>query len=68
MVSLLDIFQTKSRLFYVLELLPGGDLFNKILSRGSFSERATKKIVRQIIEAVSAMHALGIVHRDLVKL
>ncbi len=64
-VNMLNVFETGSRLYYVLELLPGGDLFNKILQRGCFSERATKRIVKQIAEAVTAMHNLGIVHRDL---
>jgi serine/threonine protein kinase len=64
-VNLLDIFETATRLYYVLELLPAGDLFNKILQKGCFSERGTKKIVLQIVQAVAAMHALGIVHRDL---
>jgi calcium/calmodulin-dependent protein kinase I len=64
-VNLLNVFETVSRMYYVLELLPGGDLFNKILQKGCFSERGTKKIVKQISEAVAAMHAMGIVHRDL---
>jgi doublecortin-like kinase 1/2 len=64
-VNMLNVFETASRLYYVLELLPGGDLFNKILQRGCFSERATKRIIKQIAEAVAAMHAMGIVHRDL---
>lgn len=64
-VNLLDIFETSSRLYLVLELLAGGDLFNKILSKGCFSERATKRIVLQVTQAVAAMHSLGIVHRDL---
>ncbi len=64
-VNLLNVYETVGRLYYVLELLPSGDLFNKILQKGCFSERATKRVVRQITEAVAAMHALGIVHRDL---
>ena len=64
-VNLLAIYETTTRLYLVLELLSAGDLFNKILQKGCFSERATKRITLQLTSAVAAMHKLGIVHRDL---
>jgi len=49
----------------VLELATGGELFDQIVSRGSYSERDAANIIRQILEAVGKMHAEGIAHRDL---
>jgi calcium/calmodulin-dependent protein kinase I len=40
-------------------------LFDHIISRGSYSEADAANIVKQILEAVSYMHANGIAHRDL---
>ncbi len=62
-VNLLQMFETATKLYMCLELLPAGDLFNKILQKGCFTERGCKRIVLQITEAVAAMHEMGIVHR-----
>jgi serine/threonine protein kinase len=41
------------------------DLFDYITERGSLSEDETRSFFRQIVETVVAMHACGVVHRDL---
>eukprot|EP01112_Ceratiomyxa_fruticulosa_P007351 TRINITY_DN1901_c0_g2_i1.p1 TRINITY_DN1901_c0_g2~~TRINITY_DN1901_c0_g2_i1.p1 ORF type:complete len:452 (+),score=101.84 TRINITY_DN1901_c0_g2_i1:225-1580(+) len=64
-VQLLDKFETANDLFLVLELVTGGELFDKIVERGFYSEDDAAKIVRQILEGVSYMHRHGVVHRDL---
>jgi calcium/calmodulin-dependent protein kinase I len=46
-------------------LITGGELFDRIVEKGSYSERDASDLIRQVIEAVSYLHALGIVHRDL---
>lgn len=43
----------------------GGELFDQIVKRGSYSERDAAAIVKQILEAVHYMHSNGIAHRDL---
>jgi calcium/calmodulin-dependent protein kinase I len=48
-----------------MELVTGGELFDRIVEKGSYSERDASDLIRQVIEAVSYLHALGIVHRDL---
>jgi serine/threonine protein kinase len=54
-VNMLAMYETSTKLYMVLELLAAGDLFNKILQKGCFSERACKRIVTQITEAVAGM-------------
>lgn len=49
----------------VMELAQGGELFDRIIARGSFSERDAVKVLNMILEAVRYLHALGITHRDL---
>ena len=48
-----------------MELVNGGELFFRIVERGSYSERDAANIVRQIINGVKYLHSLGIAHRDL---
>lgn len=42
-----------------------GELFDKIIEKGSFSEKEAAYIMKQIMSAVLYAHKLNIVHRDL---
>lgn len=43
----------------------GGELFDRIVEKGSYTEKDASNLIRQILEAVQYMHAQGVVHRDL---
>ncbi|WVZ73018.1 hypothetical protein U9M48_021385 [Paspalum notatum var. saurae] len=49
----------------VMELCEGGELFDRIVRRGYFSERKAAEIARVIVGVVEACHSLGVMHRDL---
>ncbi|KAJ0669660.1 putative protein kinase CAMK-CDPK family [Helianthus annuus] len=49
----------------VMELCSGGELFDRITKRGSYSEKEAAKIGRQIVNVVHACHFMGVMHRDL---
>jgi len=49
----------------VLELLTGGELFDRIVSKGSYSEREASELIKDIVSAIFYLHSIGIVHRDL---
>jgi serine/threonine/tyrosine protein kinase RAD53 len=56
---------TPDTLYLVLEFVSGGELFDAIVNKGSYSESDAAKICKQILEAIQYIHALGIAHRDL---
>jgi len=64
-LSLIEIFETANQLALVMELVTGGELFFKIVARGSYSEKDAAGIVRQIVNGVQYLHKLEIAHRDL---
>jgi len=64
-IQLIDIFETPSELFLVLELVSGGELFDQIVERGSYSENDAASLIRQVLEGIDYMHKHGVVHRDL---
>ncbi|XP_077047581.1 calcium/calmodulin-dependent protein kinase type IV-like isoform X1 [Agelaius phoeniceus] len=64
-IKLKEIFETPSEIALVLELVTGGELFDRIVERGFYSERDAANVVKQILEAVSYLHENGVVHRDL---
>jgi len=64
-ISLEEVYDEKDTIYLVMELVSGGELFDQIVTRGTYSENDAANIVRQILEAVDYMHANGIAHRDL---
>jgi len=64
-VCLKDMHETSDKLYLVMELVTGGELFDKIVEKGSYSEKEASNIVGKILSAVEYLHSNGIAHRDL---
>jgi len=64
-IHLEEVFETEDMLYIVTEIVTGGELFDRIVSRGSYTESDAANLVRKVIEALAYLHDLGIVHRDL---
>ncbi|EEB08447.1 CAMK/CAMKL protein kinase Cdr2 [Schizosaccharomyces japonicus yFS275] len=60
-----DVLYEQDKLYVVIEYLPGGELFDCLLKRGSFSESETAAFLWQIICGLEYCHQLCICHRDL---
>jgi len=58
-------FQTKEKLFIVMDFLAGGELFLRIGREGIFLEKTAAFYLAEIILALDHLHTLGILHRDL---
>ena len=43
----------------------GGELFDRILDKGVYTERDASMVIKQVLQAVSYLHENSIVHRDL---
>lgn len=48
-----------------LRRVTGGELFDRIVQKGSYTEIDAAHLIRQVLEAVDYMHEQGVVHRDL---
>ncbi|KAF5199384.1 Serine/threonine-protein kinase AtPK2/AtPK19 [Thalictrum thalictroides] len=64
-VQLKYSFQTKYRLYLVLDFVNGGHLFFQLYHHGLFREDLARIYTAEIVSAVSHLHANGIMHRDL---
>ncbi|KAF7816217.1 CBL-interacting serine/threonine-protein kinase 11 [Senna tora] len=63
-VKLHEVLATKTKIYFVMEFVKGGELFSKI-SKGRFSEDLARKYFQQLISAVGYCHSHGVFHRDL---
>lgn len=43
----------------------GGELFDRIVEKGFYTEMDASRLIRQVLDAVNYLHSMGIVHRDL---
>ncbi|KAM3860386.1 serine/threonine-protein kinase H1-like [Diretmus argenteus] len=64
-VQLIEVFQSPRRVYMVLELATGGELLDRVVTRGHFTERDATRALRMVLAGVGYLHALGITHRDL---
>jgi len=64
-VGLKDMFETSEKLYLVMELVTGGELFDKIVEKGQYTEKDASVIVAKMLAAVEYLHKNGIAHRDL---
>jgi len=52
-------------LYLVLELMTGGELFDRIVEKEHYSEMEASETIRPIVDAIRYCHSMGIIHRDL---
>lgn len=67
-IKLKEFFETRDKLFLVQEYCAGGNLYEMIRREkkdGGMSETKIKNIFIQLLQAVSYLHSLNIVHRDI---
>ncbi|RZR87134.1 hypothetical protein BHM03_00014471 [Ensete ventricosum] len=63
-VQLFEVMATRSKIYFVMEYVRGGELFSRV-SKGRLLEDTARRYFQQLISAVSFCHARGVFHRDL---
>ncbi|KAE8692815.1 Calcium-dependent protein kinase 34 [Hibiscus syriacus] len=64
-VELKGAYEDKHSVHLVMELCAGGELFDRIIARGHYTERAAASLLRTIVQIVHTCHSMGVFHRDL---
>ncbi|OIW21924.1 hypothetical protein TanjilG_14772 [Lupinus angustifolius] len=64
-VTLKDTYEDDNAVHLVMELCEGGELFDRIVARGHYTERAAAAVTKTIVEVVQMCHKHGVMHRDL---
>jgi len=64
-IKLFEFFITPNQHLLVLELLTGGEMFDKIVELEKYSERDASRLAGQFLSALAEIHKMGFIHRDL---
>uniref|UniRef100_A0A0D9XW69 non-specific serine/threonine protein kinase n=1 Tax=Leersia perrieri TaxID=77586 RepID=A0A0D9XW69_9ORYZ len=64
-VQLHEVMATRNKIYFVMEYVKGGELFEKVEKRGKLTEGVAHKYFQQLISAVDYCHSRGVYHRDL---
>ncbi|ESQ47556.1 hypothetical protein EUTSA_v10020787mg [Eutrema salsugineum] len=59
-----EVMATKSKIYLVMELAAGGELFSKVLRRGRLPESTARRYFQQLASALRFSHQDGVAHRD----
>ncbi|XP_010907282.1 CBL-interacting protein kinase 24 isoform X1 [Elaeis guineensis] len=64
-VRLHEVLASRTKIYIILELIRGGELFDKIVHQGKLHEDESRRYFQQLIDAVDYCHSKGVYHRDL---
>mmetsp|Transcript_28725 Transcript_28725/g.48266 ORF Transcript_28725/g.48266 Transcript_28725/m.48266 type:complete len:394 (+) Transcript_28725:58-1239(+) len=64
-IRLKEIIEDSDTLYIITEMVTGGELFDKIVDLGAYTEAEAATLVRKMVSAIDYLHAMDIVHRDL---
>ncbi|KAJ8513881.1 hypothetical protein OPV22_004315 [Ensete ventricosum] len=64
-ISIKGAYEDAVAVHVVMELCAGGELFDRIIQKGHFTERKAAELARVIVGVVEACHSMGVMHRDL---
>lgn len=64
-VELRGAYEDRQSVHLVMELCAGGELFDRIIAQGHYSERAAASIFKSVVNVVHICHFMGVIHRDL---
>jgi serine/threonine protein kinase len=64
-VKVVDFFEEDDHYYVVMELLAGGDVFDRILAMKSYTENDARGLAKILLETVGYIHKTGVAHRDI---
>ena len=63
-VNFVDLFESPSHYYLVMEMASGGELFDRLVARGPYTEAKAAEVVGEVAEALGYLHGQGVVHFD----
>eukprot|EP00286_Rhodomonas_abbreviata_P015258 CAMPEP_0181322842 /NCGR_PEP_ID=MMETSP1101-20121128/19450_1 /TAXON_ID=46948 /ORGANISM="Rhodomonas abbreviata, Strain Caron Lab Isolate" /LENGTH=508 /DNA_ID=CAMNT_0023430795 /DNA_START=99 /DNA_END=1623 /DNA_ORIENTATION=- len=64
-IEFYEMYDSSAKLYIVMELVTGGELFDRVIMKAHYSETEAAGCFIQIMSAIEYLHSIGIVHRDI---
>jgi len=64
-IKLYDVYENESYIYLILELLHGGELFERIIKKGIYTEKDAAILMEKMLSALDCMHSKNMMHRDI---
>jgi calcium/calmodulin-dependent protein kinase I len=64
-IQLYDVFITQDKIYIIMELMSGGELFDYVVQKGTLTEEEASRIVRKVTSALVYLHSRNVIHRDM---
>ena len=64
-IKFYEAHENESYIHLIVEVLKGGELFDRVADNGAFIEKDTCLLMKRLLKALSYLHSKGIMHRDL---
>jgi serine/threonine protein kinase len=65
LMKIFGVYESLNSIYVCVELLAGGQLYDKIKTKYRFTSHEIRSIMRSILSGLEALHSLNIMHRDL---
>mmetsp|Transcript_17078 Transcript_17078/g.16945 ORF Transcript_17078/g.16945 Transcript_17078/m.16945 type:complete len:375 (+) Transcript_17078:280-1404(+) len=64
-IGLQKVFESENHVHLIVDYIPGGDLFQRILEKGPFSLKMAEKFIKNLLSVLDYIHSMNIIHRDI---
>lgn len=64
-IQLYDVFDERSYIYLVTEIMTGGELFDRIVQKAYYNEKEARDLCKILFEAIAYCHSRKVAHRDL---
>jgi calcium/calmodulin-dependent protein kinase I len=64
-IKLHETFDEGSDIYIITELVEGGELFDRIVSKTNYTEKEARDLIRVLLQTLAYLNEKGVVHRDM---
>lgn len=64
-IKLYDTMDEGNEFYILTELVSGGELFDRIVSKTHYTELEARNVIKSLLETIAYIHEQNVVHRDL---